>query len=192
MWVRLPPWAIEKQRVLEMMKFGIEIEGFCPNRKALKKELCSFKNWLVGWDSSIAPKKGDPFEIRMREPCVYSDLDELLNELRNLLTVMKKEGCQVNHRSGLHIHVSDGSKVVDNDKLHEVRHTAKFYHNRYRRKRYASNDVSRGKYSAIHHYGENRLEFRAFDSSLNLRHIARSVKYSLKLFNETVLPVGAG
>lgn len=122
-----------------MVKFGVEVEGYSPCKEALKVDVVEL-GWSVGADSSIRPRSGEAFEVRSS---VYDDIDKFAGSLRCILREMKKHEARVNHRCGLHVHVSDAGVRVEEDLVEKLANEeGLFYSNKWRARRYAKPEFS--------------------------------------------------
>jgi hypothetical protein len=154
--------------------------------------------WGIGYDFSIAPKElrgadtEKKFGIEFRSPVYGVTGDDVRDygEIQHALQVAKQVGCRVNHRCGIHVHVSTESLQFNIDRMGKSLKALPYRHaNKYRAERYCFMPGDR--IDNRHHlavavaktsvYPYRHMEIRVFNGSLNTRHVYRSINFAIRL-----------
>ena len=183
-----------------MVYFGIEIEciGFAP--ETLIRELrakgfavrfgaAKIGVWGIGYDLSIGERSNS---AEVRSPKFEYD-DRNIEQVIEVARELKRLGCRISHRCGIHVHVSSMEREISLLEMGfiDLPNWVVNQPNNHRCKNYCSTsmDSLTGKYDAIRFIDSNRLEFRFWNGSLNVRHLCRSIRESVNLFNVVTNPV---
>lgn len=176
------------------MKIGFELECVShESRDSLRKHLLSvgvkitkiredFSAWQVGNDASIGRASLFHTRVELRSP-IFEFTEFVSEDVLNVLKILQPR-CYVNGTCGLHFHVSGIQFNVPaiKKKLCEFKDLG----NRYRMEHYARTNVpSFTKHCIIREVGKNHIEFRHFNSTLNLRGFCQS----WKIVRRTILQV---
>jgi hypothetical protein len=191
------------------MNFGFELELLSPvSREMLARRMWGWERyridkspvigdcfWGIGWDSSLRAKTYH--KVEMRSPVFTADnhdiSPEAIERIIQVLRFLKQENCGVNNTCGLHVHVSDDNRLFDEEKANkftEVNHDrlAKLPNpNRLKYCEIEKNYVTH--YNWVSVKTANRLEFRLYNASMNVRHVLRAIRDSLGYFNLLTVPV---